>query len=380
MTTETIFTNARIVLPDAVVLGTITVRDGRIADVGEGISQLAAAQDLAGDYLTPGLIELHTDNLERHFIPRPGVVWPSPLAAILAHDAQIVAAGITTVLDAICVGEYRDSGTRRFILDQSVTAVKKAGQDGLLRTDHHLHLRCEVTDPHVVELFDAYVDEPLVRLVSLMDHTPGQRQWHDLSKYRQYYRKENWSEAEFAAHVEEYRDLQARYAAEHRFAILERCRGRALALASHDDTSEAHVEEAAADGIHVSEFPTSLEAARHARKVGLKVLMGSPNLVRGQSHSGNVAATELATAGLLDGLSSDYVPASLVHGAFLLYQTLQMPLPEALALITAKPAEMVGLNDRGRIAPGLRADLLRVHEIDGFPVVRSVWRGGCRVV
>lgn len=379
MTTETIFTNACIVTPDALVTGSALVRDGRIVRVDAAPSHLPAAQDLEGDYLIPGLIELHTDNLERHFIPRPGVVWPSPLSAVLAHDAQIVSAGITTVLDAICVGEYRDSGTRRFILDQSVAAVKTAKAGDLLRADHHLHLRCEVTDPHVVALFEDYAEDPLLRLVSVMDHTPGQRQWHDLSKYRQYYRKENWSEAEFAAHVEEYRDLQARYAAEHRFAILERCRGR-IALASHDDSTEDHVAEAAADGIQMSEFPTSLVAAQHARRLGLKVLMGSPNLVRGQSHSGNVAATELASAGLLDGLSSDYVPASLMHGSFLLHFEHGMTLPEALALVTALPADMVGLADRGRIAEGKRADLVRVRAVDGLPVVRAVWREGTRVV
>lgn len=380
MTTETILTNARIVTPDAVVTGTVCVQDGRIGRIDTGPAALPAAEDLEGDYLIPGLIELHTDNLERHFVPRPGVVWPSPLSAVLAHDWQITAAGITTVLDAVCVGEYRDSGTRRFILDESITAVKKAREHGLLRADHHLHLRCEVTDPHVVELFDAYADDPLVQLVSVMDHTPGQRQWHDLSKYRQYYRQENLSEDAFAAHLEEYRDLQARYAAEHRFAILERCRDRSIALASHDDTTEDHVDQAAADGIHVSEFPTSLTAARRARERGLKVLMGSPNLVRGQSHSGNVAASELAEARLLDGLSSDYVPASLIHGVFLLHQNQQMELPAALALVTANPADMVGLTDRGRIADGKRADLVRIHEVDGLPVVRAVWRDGRRVL
>jgi alpha-D-ribose 1-methylphosphonate 5-triphosphate diphosphatase len=108
--------------------------------------------------------------------------------------------------------------------------------------------------------------------------------------------------------------------------------------------------------------------------------MGAPNVVRGGSHSGNIAARDLASRGVLDVLSSDYVPLSLLHAPFVLADDFDgISLPQALAMVTSTPARTVGLNDRGRIAPGLRADLVRVRRDDGVPVVRSVWREGRRV-
>lgn len=380
MMPELVLTHARVVAGNTVFEGTVVVRDGTITAVDTGPSQVAGAESLNGDFLLPGMVELHTDNLERHFEPRPGVLWPSAMAAVLAHDAQMITAGITTVLDAICVGEYREGGKRRYILAESVAAIKHARTIGLLRADHAVHLRCEVTDACVLEMFEPYADDPLVRLVSVMDHTPGQRQWRSLAKYREYFRGEGRSDSDVDAMLAEGESLQAEYAARHRLALVEQCRSRGLVMASHDDETEEHVREAAADGMTVSEFPTTLAAAAEARRHGMMVVMGAPNIVRGRSHSGNVSASALAGAGLLDALSSDYVPASLLHGAFLLHAGQALPLPAAIALVTANPATLLGLTDRGRIGVGLRADLIRVRLADGLPVVRAAWRGGRRML
>jgi alpha-D-ribose 1-methylphosphonate 5-triphosphate diphosphatase len=130
----------------------------------------------------------------------------------------------------------------------------------------------------------------------------------------------------------------------------------------------------------LTEFPTTLEAARAAGELGLAVLAGAPNLIRGGSHSGNVAAATLAEAGHLDILSSDYIPSSLLQAAFRLCDgELGLSLPEAIAKVTAVPADAVGLNDRGIVAEGYRADLVRVQVIDGRALVRGVWVGGERV-
>ncbi|WP_245593363.1 alpha-D-ribose 1-methylphosphonate 5-triphosphate diphosphatase [Azospirillum halopraeferens] len=371
-------TNARIVGADGVFTGTLVVRRGRIAAVDDGRSHLAGAVDLDGDHLVPGLVELHTDNLERHLMPRPGVVWPAPLTAVLAHDAQIVAAGITTVLDAVCVGEHRDGGGRRAILDASVEAIRTARDEGLLRADHALHLRCEVADPDVLDLFAPFADDPLLRLVSLMDHTPGQRQWTDLTVYRRLLVAEGWAEAEVPRLVAGRVEAQARFGAAHRLALAAHCRRRGIAMASHDDATPEHVAEAVADGIRIAEFPTTRTAAEAAHRAGLCVVMGAPNLVRGGSHSGNVAAADLAAAGLLDALSSDYVPGSLLEAAFRLHTALGHPLHRALATVSAIPAAVLGLDDRGSLAPGLRADVVRVGSVRGHPLVRAVWCAGER--
>ncbi len=380
MTDETILTNAEVVADGRVFHGTVVVRDGAIAEVAHAPSAVRTAQDLEGDFLLPGLVELHTDNLEKHFEPRPGVVWPAPLAAVASHDALLVGAGITTVCDAVRVGDYRDAGKRRFILESSVGTLRAARDADLFRADHLVHLRCEIADPTVVEMFEPFADEPLVRLVSLMDHTPGQRQWTDLSKFREYYRGIGMGEAEMDTLFLEQTELQARCAAEHRLTLVARCHERGIPLASHDDTTEDHVAEAHADGIAIAEFPTTELAARTARRHGLSVILGAPNIVRGVSHSGNVSARLLARQGLADVLSSDYVPASLLHAAFLLHAEFRVPLAAAVAMVTETPARLIGLDDRGRIAPGGRADLIRVRVVDGFPVVRAVWGAGRRLM
>ncbi|WP_207482676.1 alpha-D-ribose 1-methylphosphonate 5-triphosphate diphosphatase [Arenibaculum pallidiluteum] len=380
MSGETILTNARLVLHDEVVHGTLVLAGGTIRGLSSAATALPAAIDLEGDYLLPGLIELHTDNLEKHFQPRPGAHWPSPMAAVIGHDLQVAGAGITTVLDAVSVGEYREGSGRRKMLSDAVAAVDEARSRDLLRADHLLHMRCEVSDHAVVEIFEPFADHPLLRLVSLMDHTPGQRQWAELSKYRLFHKEKKWTDEEFAAHLALRSSEQQRYAVEHRRRIVDMARERGLTLASHDDTIPAHVDEAVGEGVTISEFPTTLDAARHARARGLKTVMGAPNVVRGGSHSGNVSAGELASAGLLDGLSSDYVPLSLLHAAFLLHDTHGLSLPAAVATVSANIAGMLGLDDRGAIAPGLRGDLVRVRRVADLPVALTVWRQGRRVV
>lgn len=380
MSQEMILTNARVVCRDRVIeQGTVVVRDGLIAEVAEGVSAAAGALDLGGDYLLPGLIEMHTDNMEKHFVPRPGVLWPSPLAAMLGHDLQVAGAGITTVFDAISVGEYAEKGPRRNILAQSFAAVKHGRAEGLTKADHYFHMRCEVSDPCVIEMFEPYAHEPLVRLVSVMDHTPGQRQWTDVSKFVQYNKGENWSEAELQAKLDRLRAEQEKYSTKHRRQVVELARAHGIPLASHDDATEEHVAEAIADGVVIAEFPITMTAAVKAREAGMKTVMGAPNVVRGGSHSGNISAIDCAAEGQLDGLSSDYVPSSLLFAAFLLTEKLGMPLNEAVAKVSDNVAQMVGLPDRGRIAEGLRADLVRVTHTEHTPVVREVWVTGKRV-
>lgn len=375
-----IFTNATIVLRDEVITGSVVVENGRIQAVDQGASRLADSIDLGGDYLIAGMVELHTDNLEKQLLPRPGVIWPSARAAFLAHDAQLVAAGITTVLDALSCGQYHEKSDRRIMLDLAVQALEDLRPTAHLRADHLLHVRCEVSDPELPRLFDPFRDMDEVHLVSLMDHTPGQRQFADPDAYRMYYSKDRqWTDEEFSAEMRRMQDQQARFAGKHTEEILAWCRGRQVPVASHDDATVAHVDWAHGQGLVISEFPTSMDAARRARELGLMTLMGAPNVVRAGSHSGNVSAREVARAGYLGGLSSDYVPASLLHAAWLLHLEEGMPLWEAVALVTATPSAVLGLTDRGRIAPGLNADLVRVHVDGALPVVRETWRQGQRV-
>lgn len=380
MLAEQIFTNAQVVTAQRTFQGTVVVRGGVIAEVAEGTSQVPGAQDLQGDYLLPGLVELHTDNLEKHMTPRPGVDWPSR-SAVLSHDAQIIAAGITTVFDAVSIGDVNPKGNRMQKLPAMLEAIGSASDAGLTRAEHRLHLRCELCHPDTLSVFRDLVEHPRVQLVSVMDHSPGQRQFVHESKYREYYMGKYHLTTE---QMDEFITLQMansrRYSDEYRAAIVEHCLARGLSVASHDDATLAHVEESARYGMTIAEFPTTVEAARGCRQQGMQVLMGAPNIVRGGSHSGNVAAAELASEGLLDILSSDYYPASLLQAAFLLAgQNNDYDLAHAVRVVSQAPASAAGLQDRGEIAAGLRADLVQVRCLDGLPMVQQVWRNAQRV-
>ncbi|QQR38845.1 alpha-D-ribose 1-methylphosphonate 5-triphosphate diphosphatase [Devosia rhizoryzae] len=375
---ETVLNNARIVLADQVLLGSVAINGGVITDIGPTSGR---GLNLDGDYLIPGLVELHTDHLETHYAPRPRVRW-HPVAAVQAHDAQIAASGITTVFDAIRVGidEHADMGANELrILADAVTAGVEAGR---LRADHLIHLRCEVSAPDCLESFEAIMDHKLVRLASLMDHAPGQRQFASFDAYKTYYQgKLKMSDAALAEFTTRRNAESQAYSDKHRKALAALSHERGIVLASHDDATIAHVEEAIALGIRIAEFPTTLEAAEASRDAGLAILMGGPNVVRGGSHSGNVSARDLAAAGLLDILSSDYIPFSMLQSAFCLVDEVAgITLPEAISLVTKRPAQAAGLDDRGEIAVGKRADLVHLRIEDGIPIVQTVWREGRRVI
>ena len=380
-----VFKNARLVLPDEVQTGSLAVEAGRIAGFGASNSSLPQAIDLEGDFLMPGFIEVHTDNFERHLMPRPKVQW-AELPALLAHDAEIAAAGITTVFDALGVGDADHESLRGTAWDAVLQTLDACTAENMLRADHHLHVRCELPAHNTIDLFQPFRGHERLSLISLMDHTPGQRQWENIEHARIYYTgKKGWSQQKFEHQVAHAERLQAQYAEPHRDYFVDYCREHGIALASHDDTTVAHVEQAHAEGASMSEFPTTLAAAQAARERGLLTVMGGPNVVRGGSHSGNVAAADLARHGLLDILSSDYVPGSLLSAVLRLVADEILSLPEAVAIVSRNPARATGLHDRGAIESGLRADLVQVRVVDmpngvRHGVVRAVWREGMRVL
>jgi alpha-D-ribose 1-methylphosphonate 5-triphosphate diphosphatase len=380
MSDELLLTNARVVLADRVIeRGWIAASRGLIAEIGEGRAP-ERGEDLAGDLVLPGLVELHTDHIEAHYVPRPTVYW-NPIAAVLSYDGHIATCGITTVLDSLRV--WREDGVEEVdgqanLLAAAIAAAREAQ---LLRADHLLHLRCEVPMPDVVSEAMELVDRPDVRLLSLMDHTPGQRQFRDEEKLRAYYRgkKGGMTDAELDVLFARRLQYQEAHAATNYRKLVDLAHARAIPLASHDDTVMEHVHEAIRDQVAVAEFPTTVEAATALHAAGIRVLMGAPNLVRGGSHAGNVATAELAQAGVLDILSSDYVPSSLLMAALRLPQVAPIDLAAAVRTVTKTPAEAVGLYDRGEVAPGKRADLICVRLVDDIAAVRCVWRGGRRV-
>lgn len=372
--------NARLILPEGEMVGRVTIKGGEIVEIAAGLAVPSGAIDCGGDIIAPGLVELHTDNLERHLRPRPSAHWPLK-PAIAAHDAELAACGITTVYDAIRVGSIEGKGGvgwSRYAreLADALLAMRAAGA---LKISHHVHLRAEICSETLIEELDQFGPDDRVGIMSLMDHTPGQRQFADIGQYRTYMMgKHGLSEAVFNEHVATRQALGARVRDSHENAAIEAAQRLGAVLASHDDTLVDHVVRSAAHGIALAEFPTTPEAARACRQHGIAVMMGAPNLVRGGSHSGNVSAMDLARADLLDIVSSDYVPSALLYGAVMLGETWG-DLARGIATVTAAPAQAAGLVDRGRLAEGMRADLIRFKLAEGVPVLRGVWSAGARV-
>jgi len=379
--TEMVLTNARLVLGDHVLeRGWVAASGGKIVEFGEGDAP-GGGEDVQGDLVMPGLIELHTDHLEAHYVPRPKVFW-DPVAAVVSYDGQLATSGITTVLDSLRV--WREEGAEDVdgqagILAEAISAARDAR---LLRAEHFLHLRCEIPMPSVVEEAKELIDRPDIRLMSLMDHTPGQRQFRDEGKLRDYYRGKSGglTDAELDVMFERRFFYQKTYGETNMREIVALAHRYDIPLASHDDTTEQNVADAIRDRVSVAEFPTTMEAARGLHQAGISVLMGAPNVVRGGSHSGNIAAVDLAREGLLDIMSSDYIPSSLLMAAMQLPRHVPaIDLAAAVRTVTKTAAEAIGLNDRGEVSVGKRADLIRVHVAHDVPVVRSVWREGHRV-
>ncbi|HBX2116313.1 TPA: alpha-D-ribose 1-methylphosphonate 5-triphosphate diphosphatase [Klebsiella aerogenes] len=376
-----IINNVKLVLEDETINGSLEVQEGRIYAFAESQSRLPGALDGEGGWLLPGLIELHTDNLDKFFTPRPKVDWPAH-SAMSSHDALMVASGITTVLDAVAIGDVRDGGDRLENLEKMINAVEETQKRGLNRAEHRLHLRCELPHHTTLPLFEKLVDREPVTLVSLMDHSPGQRQFANREKYREYYQgKYQLSGEQMLRFEEEQMALAAAWSQPNRQAIAAICRERQIALASHDDATHEHVAESHRLGSVIAEFPTTLAAAQASRQHGMNVLMGAPNIVRGGSHSGNVAAHQLAASGLLDILSSDYYPASLLDAAFRIADSDDnaFTLAQAVRLVSKHPAQALGLHDRGVIAEGKRADLVLAHRRGQHVHIDHVWRQGKRV-
>ncbi|GGA45570.1 phosphonate metabolism protein PhnM [Okeania sp. KiyG1] len=375
---EQIYTNYRLQLPDQETIGTLIVRDGKIAEIQPGIVNLG--QDGQREYLMPGLIELHTDNLEKCMSPRPAVKWPLK-AAVSYHDRDLISSGITTVCDAIAIGDIKPNSVRVKRFGEMIEAIFEGQKTGRFLTDHRLHLRCEVSFEGIFTAAQKYANNPFLSLMSLMDHTPGQRQFVNVEKYKEYYMgKYGISEVEMNKYIAHRQGTQQQYAIKNRQALVELAKQNGISLATHDDATISHVQESLENGAILAEFPTTLEAAKEAHNSGLQVLMGAPNLVLGGSHSGNVSAMELVEQNLVDVISSDYVPRSLLQSIFIISHKIGKPLYEAMKLVTINPAKTINLShDRGSLEVGKRADLITVHDDGVVPHLTSAIINGRRV-
>jgi alpha-D-ribose 1-methylphosphonate 5-triphosphate diphosphatase len=377
MHSEVILTHANLILETEVIRGTLVFKDGEITDISHGASKAAGAIDCQGDFVAPGLIELHTDNLERHLEPRPAVAWPQK-AAVIAHDAELASCGITTVFDAMRVGSLPSSGKAKYdnYARELATELLDLKKQDWLKLSHFIHLRAELCSETLEQELDEFSALDRVGIVSIMDHTPGARQFADLGQLRTYMsKKRGLTDDEFEAHVRNLKSISTKNAARHETASVQAAQRLGAVLASHDDTTRDHVSTSAQHNVTFAEFPTTVAAAQACKDHGIAIMMGAPNLIRGGSHSGNVSACDLAQQDLLDIVSSDYVPAALLQSVVTLGH-LWGDWARAMRTVTHAPAQATGLSDRGTLAIGQRADVIQFKTHDSAAIFRRSWVKG----
>jgi len=344
----------------------------RIVSVGNALPRGAAAYDLGNVDLVPGAVDLHSDCLENLAHPRPSASLPLT-AALYDLDAYVTAHGVTT--NYLCIGLEDDATKHRSDKRALETEALIREQRPHLRADYAIHLRVDITRESQ-DIVRTFMENGAVALVSYMDHTPGQGQYPDEADWIKNYQS-RWGagESTLAERLAAKRSGQSRVEAM-RVSVATLGREFNAIVAAHDDDSAGAVEEGKRLGVDISEFPVNAEAAQAAKRLGIGVLMGAPNARRGRSHLTNLSAREALELGVLDALASDYHPPSMFGAAYALAAEGLCDLATAIGLVTQGPARIAGLRDRGRILPGLRADLVAIETRGAHPVVRQTWVAG----
>ncbi|QFU84842.1 alpha-D-ribose 1-methylphosphonate 5-triphosphate diphosphatase [Natronorubrum aibiense] len=363
--------NARIVTPDTVIDGLVRVDDGRITAIGDDVETAGVdvTIDADGEYVLPGLIDVHGDDVERQLYPRSSARVETPMAFSAADRANL-AAGVTTKFHAIA---FEDSPEEHRSTDLATELTELLADSSSLLVDHRVHARCEITESDAVDAVSRVLEAGHADIASVMCHVPGKGQFRDADRFMEYYENQEELSIKDATRLRDERAAVDAETLEDRIErIVDQSTAADVVVASHDDENPTEVEGLAEQGISISEYPITLEAARAAVDEGLTVAMGAPNLVRGGSQWGNLGTREAIDADVVDILCADYHPPSLLAAPFV--ETGE-PLPKRVARVTANPADAAGLTDRGRIEPAARADLV-VVDPDPTPTVSHALVGG----
>lgn len=372
-----VLSGGRVLSGDGVVCdGSLLVRNGRI----EGILPDSAAApdgarvlDVGGALILPGIIDLHGDAFERQLMPRPDVHMPMAVA-LMETDRQMLANGITTAYHGLTwswePGLRGREAARTFIAELARLRPH-------LGCDTRLHLRHEIANLADEPELTALLASGQVDLLAFNDHIDSIRRSLDKpGKAGAYAARTGLSVPALYALIDSLLEQRSEWIpSQARLAAVAAEHG--VAMASHDDPSPAFRQEMQAIGCTISEFPIDAETARTARDMGSPVVLGAPNILRGGSHCGRLNAAEAIGAGLGTVLTSDYYYPALLLAAFRLAQDGVCYLPDAWGLVSWNAADAAGLTDRGRIAPGLRADLTVVDDsLPECPRVQATFVNG----
>jgi alpha-D-ribose 1-methylphosphonate 5-triphosphate diphosphatase len=336
-----IITNAKIVTPEAILEGSVVVEDGKIAEIVGGGTRFNSNDiiDARSKYLLPGFVDIHGDDLEMGINPRPLVRFPIDFA-LINLDRETAGCGITTKLHAIA---YFEDELKERYSDRSKEIISTINKlKSRLRVNHYVHARCEISSD-LSNVLDV-IDDSSVKLVSIMDHTPGQGQFKKFEDYKSYHKRVyGLKEGEIEELVKKKRESDKMHNLK---KILNKSHRNNIPIASHDDDTAEKVDMVHQMGAQISEFPVTLESAKRAKELDMMVSMGAPNVVRG-----------------------DYNPASMLYAPFVLAKKGLLEVTDAVNMVSLNPAKAIGMNTVGSIEEGKRADMLIIDEIYGIPFV-----------
>lgn len=377
MTRRTVLTNGRIVTPERIIEGGCVVLAGsRIEHVGRSPPASTntgdrTTVDVDGGIVMPGLIDLHGDDIERQLCPRSGVRI-APSLALATSDRFNLVSGVTTKFHAIA---FEDAPAENRSLARAVQICREISRATYPLIDNRIHVRCELTSESVSTV-QSLLDDLPVDLLSMMHHAPGEGQFDEQGFEDHYTTNKNCTRSESRKLATKRRSVSEATLLEQVERVADLAHRRGITLASHDDESSETVDRMAEVGVAISEYPISLVAARRASRRELTTAMGAPNLVNGGSHCGNLDVQTAIDEGVVDVLCSDYHPPSLLEAPFV---DTGEPLVTRVRRVTANPADAVGFEDRGRLNPGARGDVL-VVDPDPFPTVEELFVAGRHVV
>ncbi|MDD2934468.1 MAG: alpha-D-ribose 1-methylphosphonate 5-triphosphate diphosphatase [Methylotenera sp.] len=372
--TKIYITHAEVVLENEVLNdASVLIENGIISAINPQQVSGAEEVNLRGQTLIPGMIDLHCDALEKEVEPRPNVHFPLDFACAQA-DKRNAAAGVTTVFHSLSFANH-ELGVRNNAFAAEIARAVHAWQPHAL-VDNRVHCRYEVTDPTAPEVLLDLMQKGDMHLFSVMDHSPGQGQFKDIAAFRNYlartYKK---TDAELDALLAE-KAIQSEGAMQRIEVLIEAAHAHGIRVASHDDDTPEKVDTVHGLGVSISEFPINLAAAQAAKANGMFTVFGAPNILRGKSQSGSMRALDAVKENVADCLCADYAPAALIVAIFRLPELAGISLADAIRLVTSNPARAAGLDDRGSIAVGKRADLVAVAHINGLVQASSVWTNG----
>lgn len=366
---DTVIRSKNILVDDKFQAADIVIKNGRIATICD-YGKCEKVEDFGDLKITPGFVDLHSDAIEKEIEPRHGAIFPVELA-VVELDKKLAMAGITTMFHAI---GFEDNPKKNRSIEharEQIEEIYKANKN-FLDVDNLIHVRFELSESEAVGVIMDLIDRKMVDLLSFMDHSPGQGQFHTLELFETYYSKNhglNKEQLKKIIHKKQNKDE------EQIEKLLQYAQKNRLTMLSHDDDSLKKLDKLLSIGVKVSEFPLNLEVAAYAKSKGIETGMGAPNIVRGGSQSGNIAAIELVKEGVCGYLCSDYHPASMLQAVYQIHKDINLSLEEGFKMITATPTRCATLDDRGEIKEGLRADMVVIDDKQIPQVVLTIKDG-----